>query len=237
MLAGVIYFPIERFVELTQFHQSVIAGAPEDLTTWLILRLAPDHPSIPRFSRGRPTCALAFCHCGLAADAEGWAHQVRAAGNGFADSITWRPYREWQRALDDRWGNNFYNDWRSFFFDDLHPDCVEVLLEHMARLDSPHTDIKIPHLGGAVTREPEGCASFANRLSRYCLVIQARWSEPAESDKHLQWAKDLHSALRPFSAAGAYVNFLARDENDRIPIGVRCGRLPPARRPEGSNGP
>ncbi|HSB16804.1 MAG TPA: FAD-binding oxidoreductase [Bryobacteraceae bacterium] len=216
VLAGVIYFPIERFAGLTRFHQASMADAPEDLTTWLILRLGPRNPAIPEFLHGQPVCAVGFCHCGGEADAEGWANRIRALPGAFADSITWKPYVDWQRALDGRWGNGFYNDWRSFFFDDLQPECVEVLLEHMMRLESPLTDIKIPHLGGAIAREPVGGASFGNRRSRYCLVIQGRWSEPAGSDKHLQWSKDLQSALRPFSASGAYVNFLGRDEDSRI---------------------
>jgi FAD/FMN-containing dehydrogenase len=217
VLAGVVYFPIERFAELSRFHQSVIADAPPELTTWLILRLASKSPGIPEALHGHPVCAIAFCHCGAKTDGELWADRVRHGVAGcFGDSIQEREYVQWQRALDDRWGNGFYNDWRSFYFDDLQPGCVDALQKHVARLDSPLTDIKIPHLGGAITQEPQGGAVFGNRGSRYCLVIQARWSDPNESEKHLQWARELYSDLRPFSAAGCYTNFVGRDESSRV---------------------
>jgi len=217
VLAGLVYFPIERFAELCRFHCAVIDDAPAELTTWLILRLAPNVPAIPESFHGRPVCAIAFCHCGEKIDAEHWADRIReGVAERFGDSIIWRRYEEWQRALDGRWGNGFYNDWRSFYFDELQPKCIDVIRKYLMRLDSPYTDIKIPHMGGAVAREPEGGAAFANRHRRYCLVIQARSSDQKESAKHLQWAKDLQSELQPFSAGGAYVNFLAPDESSRM---------------------
>jgi FAD/FMN-containing dehydrogenase len=219
VLSGLIYFPIDRFAELVQFHRAVLHAAPEELTTWLVLRLAPDHPRIPQSFHGRPVCALAFCHCGSKEDAERWASRIWDFQPGLANLLVWRPYVDWQKALDERWGNGFCNEWRSLYFDDLDSNCVEVLLRFLARLDSPWTDIKIPHLGGAIAREPEGGAAFGNREARYCLVIQARWADPGESEKHLAWAKDLQTALQPFSTGGTYMNFLAPDENDRIESG------------------
>lgn len=217
VLAGLVYFPIERFAELCQFHRSALDDAPAELTTWLILRLAPKVAGIPESFQGRPVCAIAFCHCGEKTDAETWANRIRqGVGDPFGDSIDWRRYSDWQRALDGRWGNGFYNDWRSFYFDELSTPCMEVIRKYVLRIDSPYTDIKIPHMGGAVAQEPEGGTSFANRRRRYCLVIQARWSDANESPKHLQWSKDLQSELQPYNAEGAYPNFLAPDESARI---------------------
>lgn len=219
VLCGLIYFPLDRLAGLVRFHQAALDDAPEELTTWPIFRLAPDHPRIPQPFHGRPVCALAFCHCGSKGDAERWANRIRDFHPGLADLLAWRPYVDWQKALDERWGNGFHNEWRSLYFDRLAAGCVQVLMRFIERLDSPWTDIKIPHLGGAVAREPEGGAAFGNRGARYCLVIQARWADPGESEKHLAWAKDLQTALKPFSTGGTYMNFLALDEPDRIESG------------------
>jgi hypothetical protein len=67
-----------------------------------------------------------------------------------------------------------------------------------------------------VRRSPQGGAAFGSRDARYCVVIQARWSEAHESEKHIAWATSLQRALAPFSRSGAYPNFLAADESSRI---------------------
>jgi len=216
VLAGLVYFPLERFADLVRFQREELDAAPDELTTWLLLRLAPDISEIPRAFHGRPVCALAFCHCGNRNDAERWAQRVRGFAGALAALLSWRAYTAWQRALDARWGNGFYNEWRSLYFAQFDAGSIEALLRSIQLLDSPWTDVKIPHLGGAISREPEGGAAFGHRDAHYCLVIQARWSDPSASDHHLTWARDLQRALQPFSSAGAYLNFLAADESDRI---------------------
>ena len=83
-------------------------------------------------------------------------------------------------------------------------------------MESPWTDIKIPHLGGALATVPDGGSAFEGRQHRYALVIQARWQDASESEKNLAWAKALQKDLKPFASEGVYLNFLARDETSRI---------------------
>jgi len=216
VLAGLIYFPLEKLHPLAALHQEVIEESPRELTTWFVLRLAPPTNDIPEATRGRPVCALAFCHCGSREEAEKWARTVRGFGPSIADSVEWRPYVDWQKGLDARWGNGFYNEWRSRYFDSLDPACLSTLIDHLGRLESPWTDIKIAHLGGAIVSVPQGGSAFEGRQHRFALVIQARWQDVDESEKNLAWARGLHQELEPFASDGVYLNFLARDETSRI---------------------
>jgi FAD/FMN-containing dehydrogenase len=40
----------------------------------------------------------------------------------------------------------------------------------------------------------------------------AVWTEAAEDDRHVQWARDTASALEPWSVSGGYVNYMQADE-------------------------
>jgi hypothetical protein len=141
--------------------------------------------------------------------------------------FTWRPaplantagaveYWLWQRSLDARWGNGFYNDWRGQYFSELHPAALEILTDCVSRLESPWTDIKIAHLEGAVSRIPETATAYGNRGARFGLVIQARWERHEESVAQIAWAKELRDRLAPYTTGGAYANFLAADEACRV---------------------
>jgi hypothetical protein len=125
-------------------------------------------------------------------------------------------YSLWQKSLDGRWGNGFYNDWRGQYFSELHPAALEILRDYVSRLESPWTDIKITHLEGAVSRIAETATAYGNRGARFSLVIQARWERNEESAVQIAWAKELHDRLAPYATGGAYANFLAADESHRV---------------------
>lgn len=217
VVAGLIYFPLDRFPDMVEKHRSLKSRFPDELTTWFFLRLAPPAPVIPKEWVGRPVAAIAFCHCGPLDDGKAWADEFLALGNPIANTIAPIEYRAWQRSLDGRWGNGLYNDWRGHYFDDLQPEAVRLFMDYTSRLQSPWSDIKIPHMGGAVRRVAETATACGNRGAEFGLVIQARWANATDSAAQTAWAKELRDALVSYSTGGVYANFLAADEPDRVP--------------------
>ena len=198
-------------------HNTLSPQFPDELTTWFFLRLAPPAPVIPREWVGKPVVVLALCHCGAAEDGKHWADEFCRKATPLANTVAPVEYRSWQRSLDARWGNGFYNDWRGHYLDKLNPQATAILMDYMEKLRSPWTDIKIPHLGGAVRRVSEDATAFGNRSAEFGLVIQARWQDPGESDYWTAWAREVRDALTPYATGAVYANFLAREESDRIP--------------------
>jgi FAD/FMN-containing dehydrogenase len=218
VVAGLMYFPLDRFPELVERHRLLKSRFPDELTTWFFLRLAPPAPVIPKEWVGRPVAAIALCHCGPLDDGKAWADEFASFGNPIANTTAPIEYRAWQRSLDARWGNGFYNDWRGHYFDDLQPEAVRILVDYTSQLKSPWSDIKIPHLGGAVRRVAETETAYGNRNAEFGLVIQARWENAADSTNQTGWAKELRDALAPHATGGVYANFIAADERDRVPL-------------------
>jgi FAD/FMN-containing dehydrogenase len=216
VVAGQIYFPLDRFPELVDRHRKLISRFPDELTTWFFLRLAPPVPVIPKEWVGRPVAALALCHCGDLEDAMKWTQEFTSFGKPIVNTVTTIEYRLWQRSLDARWGNGFFNDWRGHYLDDLPSDAIRVLMDHVEGLDSPWTDIKIVHLEGAVSRVLESESAYGSRKARFGLVIQARWEHGSDSAAQVSWAKELRDALAPYATGRVYANFIAADEADRV---------------------
>ncbi|MBI5437116.1 MAG: FAD-binding oxidoreductase [Nitrosomonadales bacterium] len=217
VLAGLVYFPLDQFAALVDFYRAYIADAPDELIACLFLRRAPPHPAIPEDSQGQPVVAVGFCYCGAIAEGEPWAKRLREFREPLACLIRPIPYAEWQRSLDPRWGNGFYNDWRSHYLNDLTPDCVDIFAQFIERLRSPWSDVKIFHLGGAVSRIPEEATAFGNRKARFAVVVQARWEHSEDTAENLAWACDLLKSLTPFATGGVYSNFIGAEEGDRVP--------------------
>ena len=48
-------------------------------------------------------------------------------------------------------------------------------------------------------------------------MIVSRWTDPSESEAHIQWTREFWDAVQPFAAEGVYVNYLGENEGeDRV---------------------
>ena len=54
--------------------------------------------------------------------------------------------------------------------------------------------------------------AFPHRGPGYNVVIIAEWTDPAESEACIAWARKTYDALAPYYSAGRYVNYLGHDE-------------------------
>jgi hypothetical protein len=193
-----------------------MAHAPDELGLWLLMRKAPALPALPKEMHGRPVVAIAVCYAGSDDAAGDVVEPVRQFGKPLIDLVKVRPYPEWQRALDDAWGNGFRNRWVGHYLADLSDAVAETLHEHVSKAPSPFTDTKLATMGGAVARVGENETACGFRGSKYALVIQARWQSVADDAAQLAWTQDFFEAMKPHSAGNVNVNFVADEGDARV---------------------
>lgn len=71
--------------------------------------------------------------------------------------------------------------------------------------------------GGASVRVDPGATSFPHRSARRGLHIFPGWSDPADDEELMRWAREFQAAMAPFASGGVYVNLLGGDEPERVP--------------------
>lgn len=210
----------EIWNRLVDRHPSIIARCRGAADVVKAIKFAREHElEVAIKGGGHHVAGHALCNDGLTIDLSPmkWAKQLRKFQKPIADSIRPILYTEFQKSLDSRWDDGFYNDWRSLYLDELTPEFIAILSKYLQQVHSPWTDIKIFHLEGAVNRIPENATAFGNRKARFILVIQARWEKEIETERNLDWCHKLLQALTCLAKSGAYSNFLAEDEPARIP--------------------
>ncbi|MGZ5772969.1 BBE domain-containing protein [Ramlibacter sp.] len=67
-----------------------------------------------------------------------------------------------------------------------------------------------PHVERAAPRQR------ANRDARYDCFPVSIWDARADDDVSIRWARDVWSAVRPFSAGGVHANNLGDEGEDRV---------------------
>ena len=58
--------------------------------------------------------------------------------------------------------------------------------------------------------------AFSYRDATWALVIVGVDPDPGNKDKITKWCKDYFDALHPYSAGGAYVNFMMEEGQERV---------------------
>ena len=71
-------------------------------------------------------------------------------------------------------------------------------------------------INGAVHRTGEQDTAFSYRGTKWAEVIVGVDPDPANKDKIVEWARDYWEAVHPYSAGGAYVNFMMEEGAARV---------------------
>jgi hypothetical protein len=69
-------------------------------------------------------------------------------------------------------------------------------------------------VNGAASRVGKGDTAWNYRDAKWAEVIVGVDPDPANNEKIISWTKSYYDALHPYSAGGAYVNFLMGDEGE-----------------------
>ena len=217
ILGGAIAWRGEDAHRVLEAYREFSAKAPRELTSVMVLRIAPPAPWLPKEIHGQPIAAIFVCHTGKVEDGEALLAPLRALGSPVADIVTRRPYTQMQSLLDATQpkGRRYY--WKSHYVGAIQPGLIDLAVEHAARIVSPHSAVILFQVGGAIGELPADHSPAGNRDAAYVLNITASWEKPEDDAANIRWARDCFEATRGCSTGGTYVNFLTEEEGaDRI---------------------
>jgi len=123
-------------------------------------------------------------------------------------------YAQLNTILDDGHPRGALNYWKSSFLAGLTDEAIDTMVECYARCPSPMSQLLLEHFHGVATRVPVSETACPHRTPGYNFLVLCQWSQPADTLRCVQWARDTYQAMRPFMAATRYVNYLNDDEDD-----------------------
>jgi FAD/FMN-containing dehydrogenase len=227
VIAGLIVHPFDDAAGLLRRYRDVVTAAPDALTAWVVMRKAPPLPFLAQSVHGKEVVVIAVCYTGDPAGAEKALRPLREIGTPHADVVGPTPYVGFQAAFDPLLAPGARNYWKTHNFLTLDDGLIDAVVNQVGRLPGPMSEIFLAHLGGAVSRRPEDATAYAGRGAQFVMNVHARWDDRGVDADFIGWAREVYAATAPFASAGAYVNFLTQDEQDRVRVayGSNYGRL------------
>ncbi len=210
VLGGPVLHPLVSAPQLFSFYREFAADLPDELSTQAAFLHAPD-------GSGTKLCAVAVCHAGDDADrAEADVRPLRRFGSPAADMIQRMPYPAVNTGFDWLSPAGVLGYWKSAFFSELSDPAVEVMTRAFERAPSELCALVIEDFHGAVTRVAPTATAYPHRERGYNLFLISHWTDPAQTDTGIAWARETFDALSPYMADRSYTNYLSADDYHRV---------------------
>lgn len=228
IVGGIVAWPASEAPRVLNLYRTLAEDAPPELTLVALMRLAPPAPWLPKDIHGKPIVALLACHTGRPEEGEKAVAPIKSFGNPIGDVLVRRPYAQMQSLLDATQpkGRRYY--WKSEYLPRIEPALCEKVIEHAARIRSPHSAVILFQIEGALNRLNEDHSPVGNRDARYVLNVAGSWERADDDGANIEWVREAWNDMKQFSTGGTYINFLTEDEgSERIEaaLGTALQRL------------
>jgi FAD/FMN-containing dehydrogenase len=219
--AGPTFWPIEQTPEVMKAYQEFMLDAPEDVSGFLAFLTVPPVPLFPTALHGRKVCAIIWCSTAAPERAEKLTKAMRSVGKPLLDHVGPMPFPMLQGLFDPLLPPGLQWYWRADFVNEFTAEAIAKHLEHASKTPPGLSQVHIYPIDGAAHRMGEGDTAFSYRDANFAVVIVGIDPNPANKDEITKWCKDYFEALHPYSAGGAYVNFMMDEGQERVALSFR----------------
>jgi FAD/FMN-containing dehydrogenase len=196
---------------------------PETVSPEALLWSVPPDPALPAELHGTKILLAAGLYAGDPGDAERVLAPFGQLAPQLVDMSATMPYADLQSSMDAMFpdGGRYY--FKSHFVDELTDEAIATLVACDQRRPTAESLIAVRTLGGAIDRVGPDESAFPHRGAKFNVSIDCVWSDPADDDRAVGWARDTWEAMRPYANGGVYINFAGFEDESDVARGAVLG--------------
>ena len=213
---GPMLYNFNETTDVMKWYRSFITKAPDDLSGYFALLTVPPAPPFPEHLHLKKMCGIVWSCTAPQSKAEEMFESIRAFKKPALDFVGPIPHPALQSMFDGLYPPGLQWYWRAHFVNELSDEAIAEHVRFGATLPSMHSTMHMYAINGAASRVGKQDTAWNYRDANWAQVMVGVDPDPANREKLIRWTKDYHDALRPYSAAGAYVNFMMDEGEDRV---------------------
>jgi len=216
VIAGPMLWDLDHAAEVMQWYREFITKAPDDLNGFFAFLTVPPAPMFPEHLHMKKMCGVVWCYTGPAARFEAAFKPVRGFRAPALELVGPMPQPVLQSLFDGLYppGHQWY--WRADFVKELSDAAVKQYVQHGAALPTMQSTMHLYPVNGAASHVGKHDTPWSYRDATWAGVMVGVDPDPANRDRITRWAKEYYDAVHPYSAGGAYVNFMMDEGEDRV---------------------
>jgi FAD binding domain/Berberine and berberine like len=202
--------------EIMQWYRKFIKEAPDNINGFFAFLTVPPAPPFPESLHLKIMCGIVWCYTGPMDKAEEVFQPIRNFKTPALDFVGPIPVPALQSMFDGLYPPGLQWYWKADFVNDLSDEAIDLHILHASQLPTMHSSMHLYPINGAASRVGKNETPWSYRGATWAEVIIGVDPDPANRDKITSWARNYWEALHPFSAGGAYINFMMDEGQDRI---------------------
>lgn len=204
VLGGLVLHPIEKARELLGFFREFSSNLPDEAYSAFAMLSTPD---------GTPLAGYILCYNAAIEEGERIFAKAREFGSPVVDAVQPMSYVARQGMIDAGFSaHGWQRYWKSGFANEPSDALLDAFAEAGRTRTSPMTALAIFPFRGAMIRVPSDATAFAIRRQGWDVNLISQWLDPAESEKHIAWTREMWQTIEPLTSGGAYINHIAGDD-------------------------
>jgi FAD/FMN-containing dehydrogenase len=229
VMVAATFYPFAEAAKILPAWRDFMATAPEELSSIAICWSVPPHEPFPPELHGTPVVVVAAAYCGPVEEGERIVQPLRELAEPLVDASGPWPWLGLQSGFDAIFPSGELRYWKSRAVSELSEEVIGKIIELAGRRPTPLTDIVIWHHGGAMSRVGETETAYGGRDTEFLVTAEASWTDPAQNDEAIAWAREVWDAMEPYTTGAVYLNFpgLGEEKDDlaRAGYGENYDRL------------
>ncbi|HWY41727.1 MAG TPA: FAD-binding oxidoreductase [Chthoniobacterales bacterium] len=214
--AGPMLYELSAAADVMKWYRKFILTAPDDLNGWFAFLTVPPGPPFPEHLHLKKMCGVIWCCTAPQAKAEKMFEPIRAFKKPALDFVGPIPQPALQSMFDPIYPPGLQWYWRADFVNELSDDAIAQHVRFANALPTMHSTMHMYPINGAAARVGRTDTAWNYRDANWAQVMVGVDPDPANKEKITKWTKDYFDALHPYSAGGAYVNFMMEEGEDRV---------------------
>jgi FAD/FMN-containing dehydrogenase len=227
VMAGPTFWPVEQTPEVMRFYREFLPAQPRELGGFFAEMTVPPVDLFPAELHMRKVCAVMWCVVGSPEEAAQLLAPVHDVGDVLLHGVGPVPHPALQSLFDALYPKGLQYYWRADFFNELSDELAEKHLEWGQKAPTMQSTMHLYPIDGAAHDVGTDDTAFSFRDAQYAEVILGVDAEPANAGTIRDWVVGYWDATHPYSAGGAYVNFMMEEGQERVRATYRdnYGRL------------
>lgn len=213
---GPMLYELNDTSDVIKWFQKLIKDAPDELNGFFAFLTVPPGPPFPEHLHLKKMCGVIWTYTGPMDKAEEVFKPIRGFKKPALDLVGPLPHPALQGMFDALYPTGLQWYWRADFMNEMNDTAIASHIKYASKLPTLQSSMHLYPINGAASRVKKTDTTWNYRDALFSMVIIGVDPDPANKDKISSWTKEYWETLHPFSAGGAYLNFIGDEGSDRV---------------------
>jgi FAD/FMN-containing dehydrogenase len=214
--AGPILYELDKTEAVLKWYRKFIIEAPNELNGFFAFLVVPPGPPFPEHLHLKKMCGIVWAYSGPMEKAEEIFKPIRAFIKPDLDLAGPLPYPALQGMFDPLFPTGLQWYWKADFINEISDKAIAEHIKHGSQLPTMLSTIHLYPISGVAGKVNSKDTAWFYRDAKWAMVMVGVDPDPANREKITAWAKQYWEAMHPYSAGGAYSNFMMEEGEERV---------------------